>query len=107
MARFMEQTYPEKRNVFASAYLGDLLVTSYSQFSRNRRFGLMIGKGYSVHSAQMEMSMVAEGYYAADCIMKINLCKGVDMPIAGMVYEVLYRGASPAASMRALTDRLF
>lgn len=107
MARFMEQTYPEKRNVFASAYLGDLLVTSYSQFSRNRRFGLMIGKGYSVHSAQMEMSMVAEGYYAADCIMKINLRKGVDMPIAGMVYEVLYRGASPAASMRALTDRLF
>lgn len=107
MARFMEQTYPEKRNVFASAYLGDLLVTSYSQFSRNRRFGLMIGKGYSVHSAQMEMSMVAEGYYAADCIMKINLRKGVDMPIAGMVYKVLYQGASPSSSMRSLTERLF
>ena len=107
MARFMERTYPEKRNVFASAYLGDLLVTSYSQFSRNRRFGLMIGKGYSVHSAQMEMSMVAEGYYAADCIMKINLRKGVDMPIAGMVYKVLYQGASPSSSMRSLTERLF
>ena len=106
MSRFMSQTYPSNRNTFASAYLGDLLVTSYSQFSRNRRFGLMIGKGYSVHSAQMEMSMVAEGYYAAECIMKINRQRGVDMPIARMVYDVLYDGASPSVSVGRLTGRL-
>ena len=106
MSRFMEQTYPDHRNTFASAYLGDLLVTSYSQFSRNRRFGLMIGKGYSVNSAQMELGMVAEGYYAARCIREINRTHGVDMPIAQTVYEILYDGRSPAAMIHQLTEQL-
>lgn len=106
MSRFMDQTYPTERNTFASAYLGDLLVTSYSQFSRNRRFGVMIGKGYSVHAAQMELSMVAEGYYAAECIMQINRRQGVAMPIAQMVYDILYNGASPSESMSGLTVKL-
>jgi len=81
-------------------------VTSYSQFSRNRRFGLMIGKGYSVASARAEMSMVAEGYYAAECVMKINERHGVDMPIASAVYDMLYRGAPAASVLSSLIDRL-
>ena len=106
MSRFMERTYPAARNTFASAYLGDLLVTSYSQFSRNRRFGLMIGKGYSVASARAEMNMVAEGYYAAECVMKINERHGVPMPIASAVYDILYREAPAASVLSSLTDKL-
>ena len=106
MARFMNTTYPAPRDTNASAYLGDLLVTSYSQFSRNRTFGLMIGKGSSVRNAQIEMSMIAEGYYASACITQINKRHGVDMPIARMVYNILYGGESPSAAMKKLTARL-
>ena len=106
MDRFLRETYPAERDTNASVYLGDLLVTSYSQFSRNRTFGLMIGKGYSVRSAQIEMSMVAEGYYAANCIHQINRKSGVEMPIAEAVYRMLYENAVPATTVRALTERL-
>lgn len=106
MTRFLERTYPAERNTSASAYLGDLLVTSYSQFSRNRTFGLMIGKGYSVTSAQIEMSMVAEGYYATECIAEINKCAQVNLPIARAVHAILYENAVPSAAIRELTGEL-
>ncbi len=106
MARFLESTYPAPRNTNASAYLGDLLVTSYSQFSRNRSFGLMIGKGYSVKTAQIEMSMVAEGFYASECIYQINKRFGIDMPIAETVHRIIYGNALPADAMRRLTKKL-
>lgn len=106
MTRFLDQTYPAQRNTLASAYLGDLLVTSYSQFSRNRRFGLMVGKGYSVESAQIEMSMVAEGYYASECITQINERIGVDMPIAAAVHGILYENVIPAVAIKKLTEKL-
>lgn len=105
MDRFLAR-FPVERNVSYSAYLGDLLVTSYSQFSRNRTLGVMVGKGYSVLSAQAEMKMVAEGYYAAKCISEINKEFGVDMPITEMVHNILYGSASPGREMRKLTEKL-
>lgn len=104
--RFVDSVHPINRDIKGSAYLGDLLVTTYSQFSRNRTFGNMIGKGYSVQSAQVEMDMVAEGYFAAKSIQSINLKYKVDMPIIESVYRILYEEASAALEMEILTDRL-
>ena len=100
--RFLDAVDPRARNVNSSAYLGDLLVTSYSQFSRNRFFGNMIGRGYSVQTAQLEMKMIAEGYYAAKSIYDMNREVGVFMPISDMVYHVLYDGACPSQAVEVL-----
>ena len=104
MTRFIEESYPYSRNTFTSAYLGDLLVTCYSSYSRNRRLGLLIGHGCTVKSALNEMTMIAEGYYAAECIRHINLKHKVSMPIADMVYEVLYMNKSPRKAMAELSS---
>ena len=100
--RFVEAAYPQQRDLNASAYLGDLLVTAYSQFSRNRTFGNMIGRGYTVKSAQVEMNMIAEGYYAVKSIYKINEQFNVDMPITRAVYKILYQKANPAQEVGKL-----
>ena len=104
--RFVDGVHPIERDIKESAYLGDLLVTAYSQFSRNRTFGEMIGKGYSVNAAQMQLKMVAEGYYAVKCINEINAKQKIDMPISEAVYNILYDKKSPKTQMRLLADRL-
>lgn len=104
--RFVDTVHPIDRDIKGSAYLGDLLVTAYSQFSRNRTFGNMIGKGYLVKSAQIEMNMVAEGYYAANSLHQINKHYKVHMPICRAVYAILYENISPGIEMRLLADQL-
>lgn len=106
MERFVDALQPIPRDIKHSAYLGDLLVTAYSQFSRNRTFGAMIGKGYSVRSAQLEMLMVAEGYYGVKGIHEINECHRVHMPITNAVYNILYEHISPMVEIRLLTEEL-
>lgn len=106
MKDFVDAVHPIDRDIKESAYLGDLLVTAYSQFSRNRTFGNMIGKGYTVKSAQLEMNMIAEGYYATACMHVINKKYKVDMPISRAVYAILYEKNSPQIEMRLLTEKL-
>lgn len=104
--RFVDTVHPITRDIKSPAYLGDLLVTSYSQFSRNRTFGTMIGKGYSVKAAQLELNMVAEGYYASKSIHRINSKYKVDMPISEAVYNILYEKIPQAKEFTALTKKL-
>lgn len=108
MKRYIKRVHKMKRNINNSAYLGDLLVTGYSTFSRNRMFGNMIGKGYTVKSAQMEMSMVAEGYYATKSAfeVKMNFKSKVRTPIIDAVYNVLYLGKNAKQTFAALTDKI-
>ncbi len=106
MKKFIRKVHKMKRNINDSAYLGDLLVTGYSVFSRNRMFGNMIGKGYTVKSAQMEMSMVAEGYYATKSAWQLNQDYGAKTPIINAVYEILYNGKDAKSTFKKLTDKL-
>lgn len=106
MKKFIRKVHKMKRNINDSAYLGDLLVTGYSVFSRNRMFGNMIGKGYTVKSAMMEMSMVAEGYYAAKSAYKLNLDYGAKTPIIDAVYSILYEEKNAKKVFKNLTDQL-
>ena len=104
--RFVDAVHPIQRDINSSVYLGDLLVTAYSQFSRNRTFGNMIGKGYSVKFAQLEMKMIAEGYYASKCIWEINQKYQVNMPIIDAVYNILYNNKLPSKEIKLLSDVL-
>jgi glycerol-3-phosphate dehydrogenase (NAD(P)+) len=105
MKEFLDTVSPRQRHICDSVYLGDLLVTSYSRFSRNHNFGSMIGNGYSVKAARMEMEQTAEGYYGAKCIHEINAKYDVDMPIAAAVYDILYRRVRPEYAISKIADK--
>ena len=105
MDRFLRAVSPcERRNISDSVYLGDLLVTAYSRFSRNHNFGSMIGRGYSVNAAKMEMEMIAEGYYGTKCIYEINERYHVNMPILQCVYDILYKKVLPRHAIENIYD---
>ena len=108
MKKYVKKIYKMKRDINGSAYLGDLLVTGYSMFSRNRMFGTMIGKGYTVKSAQMEMSMIAEGYYATKSAYLLNQDKDkkANTPIIDAVYSILYEDKNAKKVFKALTEKL-
>lgn len=106
MNRFLSESYPFERNTSASAYLGDLLVTCYSRFSRNRTFGMRIGEGMPVEQVIASMTMVAEGYFAAACIRQVNKRFGIEMPIADCVYRILYENADVKEEMHRMTYKL-
>jgi len=105
MAYFIDSIFPNsERNLFTAPYLGDFLVTAYSQFSRNRSFGIMIGNGYSVRTAQLEMKMIAEGYYAVRSIHEMNLKYNINIPIAEAVYRILYENVMPKMEITKLLE---
>ncbi len=104
--RFLDASHQTHRDVKENAYLGDLLVTAYSQFSRNRTFGAMLGKGYTVTSAQMEMNMIAEGFYATKSMFEINETVKAEMPILNAVYDIIYNHLSARKTMVELTKAL-
>lgn len=104
--RFVDTVHPIDRDIKNTAYLGDLLVTAYSKFSRNRIFGTMIGKGYSVKATQLEMKMIAEGYFAVKGIYDINKKHNINLPITDSVYNILYENKNPKKEIKILTDKL-
>lgn len=106
MRLFVDTIDPTPRDICASAYLGDLLVTAYSRFSRNHNFGAMIGKGYSVKAAMMEMAQVAEGYYGTRCISEMRRGLDISMPILEFVNSIIYEGMSPRRAFEIMTPRL-
>jgi glycerol-3-phosphate dehydrogenase (NAD(P)+) len=104
--KLLDVIHPNDRDIKNSVYLGDLLVTCYSELSRNRRFGLLLAKGYSAKYAQMQMNMVAEGYYATKCIKELTNGKNADTPIVDAVYNILYMNKRPADEMKMLENKL-
>ncbi len=106
MTTFLNDSYPDTRNTFDPAYLGDLLVTCYSNYSRNRRLGLLVGRGITVKSALNEMTMIAEGYYASDCIKHINFKHKVNMPIADAVYDIFHNRVSARRRFKELVAEI-
>jgi glycerol-3-phosphate dehydrogenase (NAD(P)+) len=106
MDRFVNAVSPSRRDITGSPYLGDLLVTGYSQFSRNRTLGFMIGKGYSLRNALLELNQVAEGYFASSCIHEVNEKLNVDIPIAETVYRILYKNSNPVQEIKTMSKKL-
>ncbi|NDV69431.1 NAD(P)H-dependent glycerol-3-phosphate dehydrogenase [Dysgonomonas sp. 25] len=106
MRRFVDKVSPTERSITASAYMGDLLGTAYSNFSRNRTFGSMIGRGYSVKAAQIEMEMIAEGYFGVKCIVEMNEEYNVYIPIIDAVYNILYEGVPARQEIKLLRERV-
>ena len=104
--RFIRTATESRPQVYDSAYLGDLLVTAYSRYSRNRTFGNFLGKGYGVYEAQLEMEMIAEGFYGAKCIHEVNKRYGVEIPIADAVYDILYEHVKPEQAFKNLKPLL-